>query len=151
MEFKLDAYCGLYCGACPVMLAHQNGELEAFAARIGMEPEDARCFGCKSDKVASFCTTCELRQCASGKGYDFCVRCDELPCEPFVAFRDDGQCPYHAAVPKNLERIQQVGAQVWLEEQDARWRCPECGTRFAFQDESCGSCGEQVPNYKADL
>jgi predicted RNA-binding Zn-ribbon protein involved in translation (DUF1610 family) len=151
VEFKLDAYCGLYCGACPMMLAHQNGELEAFAERIGRKPEDVRCFGCKSDKVASFCATCELRQCAGSKGFDSCFRCEELPCDPFVAFRDDEQWPYHAAVPKNLERIQQTGVEVWLEEQDARWRCPKCGTRFAWQDEECKSCGEKVSNYKADL
>jgi predicted RNA-binding Zn-ribbon protein involved in translation (DUF1610 family) len=151
MEFKLDAYCGLYCGACPMMLAHQNGELEAFAERIGRDLEAVRCFGCKSGKVASFCATCELRQCAGGKGYDFCFRCEELPCDPFVAFRDTEEWPYHAAVPKNLARIQQVGVEVWLEEQDARWRCPKCGTKFAWQDETCKNCGKAVSNYKADL
>jgi predicted RNA-binding Zn-ribbon protein involved in translation (DUF1610 family) len=151
MEFKLDAYCGLYCGACPMMIAHQSGELEAFAERIGREVEDVRCFGCKSDRVASFCATCELRQCAGDKGYDFCYQCDELPCEPFVDFRDAEEWPYHAAVPKNLARIQQIGVAAWLKEQDARWRCPECGTKFAWQDETCKHCGEKVSNYKADL
>jgi predicted RNA-binding Zn-ribbon protein involved in translation (DUF1610 family) len=134
-----------------MMLAHQSGELEAFAERIGMEVEDARCFGCKSDKVAVFCADCGIRRCAGDKGYEFCFQCEDLPCEPFVTFRDDEQWPYHAAVPKNLERIQQVGVKVWLEEQDTRWRCPSCGTKFAWQDEACKLCGEKVSNYKADL
>jgi predicted RNA-binding Zn-ribbon protein involved in translation (DUF1610 family) len=151
MEFRLDAYCGLYCGACPAMLAHQNGELEALAESIGMEPEDARCLGCKSEKVASFCASCKIRQCASDKGFDFCFRCEELPCAPFVAFRDDERYPYHAAVPKNLARVQEVGAATWLEEQRVRWRCPACGAQFAWQDETCKNCGQPVSNYKADL
>ena len=151
MEFKLDAYCGLYCGACPAMLAHQNGELEAFAERIGRTLEDVRCFGCKSDIVTSFCATCKLRRCANNKGFDFCFQCEELPCDPFIAFRDAEKWPYHAAVPKNLKRIQQVGAEAWIEEQDTRWRCPKCGYKFAWQDETCKSCGEKVSNYKADL
>lgn len=151
MEFKLDAYCGLYCGACPMLLAHQNGELEVFAERIEMDPEDARCLGCKSHKVAVFCESCGIRQCASGKGFDFCFQCEELPCEQFVAFRDSEKWPYHAAVPKNLERIQQVGVEAWLAEQGVRWCCPRCGARFAWQDETCKKCGETVPNYRADL
>jgi predicted RNA-binding Zn-ribbon protein involved in translation (DUF1610 family) len=151
MEFKLDAYCGLYCGACPVMLAQQNGNLEALAKSNGLEPEAVRCLGCKSEKVSVFCTSCKIRPCASGKGFDFCFQCDKLPCAPFIAFRDSEEWPYHAAVPKNLERVQQVGVDVWLEEQDTRWRCPKCGTKFAWQDETCKSCGEKVSNYKADL
>jgi len=151
MEPRLDAYCGLYCGACPMMLAQQNGELDTLAEKRGMEPEEARCLGCKSDTVAVFCATCELRQCASQKGYDVCSECSDFPCEPFVAFRDTEKWPYHAAVPKNLKRIQQVGIEPWLEEQEARWRCAHCGAKFAWQDESCGECGEPVANYKADL
>lgn len=36
MEFVLDGYCGVYYGACPVMLATRAGELG----------EVQQCYGC---------------------------------------------------------------------------------------------------------
>ena len=151
MEFKQDGYCGLFCGACPVMIANQKGEVDALAARLDMPAEDVVCFGCKGNRTASFCTGCKIRTCTQERGFDFCFRCDELPCEPYVDFRDDERYPYHLATPANLERIASIGVAAWLEEQDARWRCPECGERFAWRDETCSQCGGVVPNYRADL
>lgn len=151
MDYKLDGYCGLYCGACPVLIANQDDTLETLAERFGMEIEALRCAGCKSAKTAAFCTDCGLKRCARDRGFDFCFECRELPCEPFIAFRDDVKYPYHLATPKNLARIQEVGVETWLEEQDSRWRCPACGTRFAWQEETCRACGSAVPNYQADL
>jgi len=40
MEFVLQGYCGLYCGACPIMLNTKAG--------AGTE----QCYGCKSEQPA---------------------------------------------------------------------------------------------------
>jgi rubrerythrin len=68
-----------------------------------------------------------------------------------TAFIKDEKYPYHLGVMKNLDDIRQNGVDAWLQTQDARWRCPECETKFAWQDETCKNCDSPVPNYKADL
>jgi predicted RNA-binding Zn-ribbon protein involved in translation (DUF1610 family) len=151
MEFTYDAYCGLYCGACTIMLANQNGELESLAKQWEMKVDDLKCFGCKSGQVAIFCTDCEIKACAEDKQLDFCFQCDEFPCARMIEFRDDEKYPYHQVVFNSLEDIRQKGIDTWLKEQDARWSCPNCGERFAWRDEVCKHCGGAVSNYTADL
>jgi predicted RNA-binding Zn-ribbon protein involved in translation (DUF1610 family) len=151
MEFRRDGYCGLYCGACPNLLATEHGTLEGLAKIRQTKPEESICYGCKSEKVTSWCTTCAIKLCAQNKGYEFCFECDELPCDKMTTFIEDERCPYHLGVMKNLDFIRQNSVEAWLQAQDARWRCPECGTKFAWQDETCKNCGSAVSNYKADL
>jgi hypothetical protein len=151
MDFVKHGYCGLYCGACPTMLATENGELEAFAQGGSLTPEELACYGCKSEKVAVFCRDCGLKRCAREKGFDFCHQCPDLPCWRVTEFMQEEEYPYHLGVLKNLDVIRQQGLDAWLSAQDNRWRCPACGTKFAWQDEVCRKCGQPAANYKADL
>lgn len=151
MEFKRDGYCGLYCGACPNMLATELGTLDALAAARQSTPEEQACLGCKSGKTAPFCTTCQIKQCAKDKGFEFCFECDDLPCSLLTTFMEDERYPYHLGVMANLEAIRSDGVQVWLKSQESRWRCPGCGAKFSWQDETCSACGKAVSSYRADL
>ncbi len=147
MDFQREGYCGLYCGACPVMLATQKRD----AAQNAQQPPEAVCFGCKSDNVAPWCAECALKRSARAKGFESCIECAEIPCAPLTTFVEDPQWPYHLAVPKNWALLRQLGRNDWLRNQETRWRCPACGTSFAWRDEVCPSCGKSVSNYKADL
>jgi hypothetical protein len=151
MEFSRHGYCGLYCGACPVLLASENGELEALAQSFKMSADDLRCYGCKSDTVAVFCRECKMKNCAQQKQYEFCHQCADLPCQDLITFTNDERYPYHPLVLKNLAAIRQHDLDAWLQAQDQRWRCSVCGTKFAWRDEVCRKCGEPVASYKADL
>jgi hypothetical protein len=85
MEFVLDGYCGVYCGACPVMLATKAGKID----------DAQQCYGCKSEKPTGFCATCGIKACAQRKGYEFCDQCNELKtCELMQKFVSDQQYPY---------------------------------------------------------
>lgn len=140
MELKLDGYCGLYCGACPVMLGTKAGT------------EANACHGCKSEKPAGFCAECGIKACARGRGYEFCHECGELQtCERIRQFMADEKWPYHQGVMKNLEIISRDGVERWLAEQERRWRCAECGAAHSWWDETCRECGQAVSSYKADL
>jgi hypothetical protein len=140
MDFVLDGYCGLYCGACPVMLEAKAGK--------AANP----CYGCKSERPAGHCVTCAIKACAREKGYAFCDECAELStCEKMQAFMVDPQWPYHQGVLKNMETIRRDGLAQWLEVQDRRWRCPSCGASHSWWDETCPQCRQAVANYRADL
>lgn len=136
----LDGYCGLYCGACPVMIGTKAGT------------ETDPCQGCKSDRQASHCGDCEIKECARKKHIAFCYECTELKfCEPFKKFVADPKWPYHQGVYKNFDFIRQEGPGKWLKEQESRWQCTHCGSSHSWWDETCPQCGQTVQNYKADL
>ena len=142
MDFVLDGYCGMYCGACPVML-------ETKAGRAG---DDQQCYGCKSEKPTGYCATCGIKACAQSKGYEFCNQCDQLrTCEIMQTFASDKRFPYGQCVWKNLETIREAGRSKWLEMQDKRWRCRNCGSLHSWYHETCPQCSRAVTSYEADV
>jgi hypothetical protein len=145
MSYRYDTYCGLYCGSCPLLQANQKGTVEEIAKREKMKPGDLECHGCKSDRVAVFCRDCTFKSCAAERGHEFCVECDDYPCEELVKFRSD-EWPHHSVVISNLERIRRDGLETWLKEREKRWRCRECGEEFTWYDEICESCGARLYN-----
>lgn len=147
-----DTYCGLYCGACPVLQANERGDEEWIAATAvewKRKPDDLRCHGCKSEVTAAFCTDCGMRLCAREKGLEFCSECTEYPCEKVTNFRND-DASHHSVILTNLKRIKEIGKEKWLAEQKTLWSCKECGTRFGWYSEKCSKCGAEVYNAVAE-
>lgn len=148
--YRYDTYCGLYCGACDWMFANQEYEAALKAPGSQPSPPEFPCHGCKSDLVASFCASCQIRACARGKGVEFCFECQEYPCTKITAFSNDGH-PHHAWGVKQQEVIQREGVAAWLEEQRIRWRCPSCGRAFGYYARKCKQCGQALRSCKDDL
>ncbi|MBU7034885.1 MAG: DUF3795 domain-containing protein, partial [Theionarchaea archaeon] len=105
MEFKYDSYCGLCCGACPVLKANENGTLQEVARTWEEDPDDLVCHGCKTDVVCVYCNTCDFKKCAESKHVDFCFQCPEYPCSALAAFQADDR-PHHSVIFENLKTIQ---------------------------------------------
>ncbi|NLI98041.1 DUF3795 domain-containing protein [bacterium] len=148
MEFRYDSFCGLNCGACPVLGANERGDEEWIKKAADEEPctvNDLRCHGCKTDVTAMFCTDCGMRLCARGKGLEFCSECGDFPCQTIANFRND-EAPHHSAIFKNLRTILDKGVKGWLAEEETRWSCPECGTRFYWYSGKCSHCGAELYN-----
>ncbi|MDM7992536.1 MAG: DUF3795 domain-containing protein [Candidatus Fermentibacter sp.] len=143
MEYRFDAPCGLYCGACPTIPAGRKGSLADLAKSWEMEPEDLVCHGCLSDTTAVFCRDCDFRSCTKAKGIVRCSECDTFPCEELVKFRND-EAPHHSVVLANLSRISEIDLESWLDEQRVRWSCPSCGEPFAWYDAKCAGCGADL-------
>jgi hypothetical protein len=140
MDFILHGYCGLYCGACPIMLNTEAG--------TGTE----QCYGCKSEQPTGYCAICGIKACARRKGYEFCNECSEYStCELMQKFMEDTKWPYQQIVSNNMESIQKNGLSKWLEAQEQRWRCTNCGASHSWWDETCPQCGQAVASYKADI
>jgi rubrerythrin len=79
----------------------------------------------------------------------FCNECDELnTCELMQKFLKDA---IQQDVLKNMEMIRQNGLSKWLEAQQQRWRCTNCGAYHSWWDETCPQCGQAVANFKADV
>ncbi len=122
-------HCGVYCGACPSFGRTCRG--------CGSEDRDQK----RTSKWG-----CKLRRCChEDKDLDHCGQCDELPCRKYIAklpgsHPDDARFGYRREAPDNLLRVEVVGVDAWLKEQDARWRCPDCHGRVVFWRYTCADC-----------
>jgi hypothetical protein len=140
--YDYGAYCGLYCGACALLLANERGTVAELLEleEPGYTVEDLTCRGCRTDVVARWCAECEMRRCARERAVAFCSACGDYPCEHNRAFRAD-EHPHHSAVLKNLAALAADGEEAWLAAQAERWKCPSCGARFTWYEVRCDGCG----------
>jgi hypothetical protein len=135
MERRYDAYCGLYCGACYIMVAN----------RLGTVAEDLRCFGCKTNILPEHCAGCEIRACAAGKGIPHCGECPDFPCKVLDEARKAR--PHLGEIHDNCREIKKAGIDLWLERQAQRWTCPDCGTPFSWYTQKCSTCGRSLSGF----
>ncbi len=134
------AYCGLYCGACPLFLATEAGSLETLAGP-DLGAESLRCLGCRSEKVSVYCLNCSMKKCASHQGLVSCAACADFPCRVLMSFDRDG-IPHHQGVVDSLQECRAEGPEAWLRSQAARYTCTGCGRSLSYHDQSCPSCGQ---------
>ena len=146
MEIKKEflAPCGLYCGACAIMMAHRDNNQklkERLAPVYGVQAEGIRCEGCLSDDVFAYCTTCAIKACAKEKGYEGCHQCDSFPCEHIHNFPvSEGKKVILRAIPQWRD----MGTEKWVAADEKRYRCPSCGEPFFRGAKRCRNCQEAL-------
>jgi hypothetical protein len=146
--------CGLYCGVCAIYIAHRdnNEKLKEKLVKLyrgetpgmGTLPNsedlttaDIRCNGCLSDERFMHCQQCEIRDCAMEKGISGCHSCDEFPCAHVDNFSMSvGKKVILRSVPYRRE----VGTEKWIEDEEARHVCPECGNKVFRGVMKCNKC-----------
>ena len=152
-RLNLAATCGLYCGACGTYLAHRRGDsvrLEKIAKWLAerrgrvLELDVLACEGCLSSEViATFCRDCAIRACAFERGITHCAQCPDFPCQRITDFNNDDM-RHHSEVLANIRRQREVGIDAWLDEQEGRWRCPNCGCASDWYARKCPDCGSAL-------
>ncbi len=138
-ERRLDASCGLYCGACLIYQCTQSHTLARAAEVLGRPEEGLACDGCRSERVTIACRECGYRDCATGRGLASCAECPEMPCPSLHSLQT--RRPHLVEVVGNLERIRGIGWRSWGEEQATRWCCPLCGKATGWYETTCARCG----------
>lgn len=146
--------CGLYCGVCAIYIAHRDNNVK-FKERLvnlykggipgkgslqdsdTLSVEDIQCNGCKSDQLFAHCKKCEIRECTTEKGYTGCHQCDEFPCRHIENFpMTVGKKVILRAIPYWRE----VGTEKWIQDEEARYVCPECGNKVFRGVVKCNQC-----------
>jgi hypothetical protein len=151
-DYRHETYCGLYCGACPILAANRAGDekqLAAWAAEWKKPVEDLRCRGCYTDLTAVFCRDCEIRDCARARGLTHCGLCHEFPCRLLESFRDD-DAAHHSVVVAASRRRALLGDAAWLQRQRTRWSCPDCGRGFTWYQNRCPECNSDLYDCRAE-
>ena len=107
-EVSLAAPCGLYCSNCSHLLV----EKVCHGCGCG-------CGQCAAEPHHDACAI--YRCCVVEKGLATCAECEELPCTRIIQFAYDPIWRTHQPIIENLRRMQHIGLQAWLAEQEAYW------------------------------
>jgi hypothetical protein len=132
MEKALIAPCGMNCGVCVSYLA----------MKVDLKKQGFRkkyCAGClpRGEHCTFMRNQCELL----GKGQvRFCYECGEFPCRRLKALDKRYRDRYHMSMIENLETIRDHGIEGFLEREEAKWRCPECGGTICCHNGLCLNC-----------
>jgi hypothetical protein len=146
--------CGLYCGVCAIYIAHRDHNRK-FKERLvylykggvpgkgnlrhseNLSIEDIRCRGCLSDEPFTYCRQCEIKACTREKGYTGCHQCDKFPCQHIEDFpMTVGKKVILRAIPYWRE----VGTEKWIQDEEARYICPQCRHRVFRGAVQCNQC-----------
>jgi predicted RNA-binding Zn-ribbon protein involved in translation (DUF1610 family) len=124
------APCGINCNVC---IAH-------------LRPKKP-CPGCNSlDQAAkpSHCTKCRLKYCEQLPDAEnaYCYQCAEFPCVRMWNLDRRYVSKYGLSPIANLERIRALGIVQFIEEENNKWMCPNCGEKLCMHRNACLSCGQ---------
>ena len=145
-DLRHVTYCGLYCGLCSQCSRIPR---QAEALRLSMHKEawdqwgshvtgfegfwafltrlagaEANC-SCRGGKCGP--PFCGIRKCAQMKEVDACPFCPEYPCP-----RIQGLAKGYVNVLADAKRMQEIGLDRWIQEQEARR-----ATGFCYVDIRC--------------
>ena len=126
----LIAPCGIDCRLCRAYV------------RVG---KSIPCPGCRGDNTnkAWSCVTCKIKNCAEiidGK-YKYCFACDLFPCARLKQLDKRYKTKYGTSPIQNLQSIKESGIRKFLEIENKKWTCPECGMMICMHIPQCLSCG----------
>jgi len=128
LSADLIAPCGMNCALCSGHMREKN-----------------RCVGCNGDDASkpNYCLSCRIKTCdeiASGTRR-YCYGCDRFPCQRLRQLDKRYRTKYGMSMLENLLRIEEIGAEAFVDEERAKWTCPECGALLCVHRPECGQCG----------
>jgi len=107
--------------------------------------------GCKGCRIRNKKCVFIRRDCSllRKNEIDFCYECDSFPCQKLQKLDNHYQQKYSVNLINDLKRIEEIGADTWLYEQEELYACPQCGGEICVHDAECFDCGNKInPNRK---
>ena len=131
-ETLIIAPCGMNCGIC-----------------LGYLREKKRCPGCRAIDPASISdsrTSCIIKNCETIRTNQsgFCYECQKYPCRRLKQLDKRYRTRYAMSMLENLENIKETGLDAFLEREQERWRCRNCGGVICVHRGYCWECGEKA-------
>ncbi len=130
MDEKLIAPCGMNCGLCSAYLAHSRGIPKKRGAI-------SHCVGCRSRKKRCAYLKGNCPHIASGR---FWYECDRFPCVRLQRIDKRYRINYNVSLIANLRQIAAEGLHAFLVEQEAKYRCKNCGGPVCIHNGKCYDC-----------
>ena len=125
---ELIAPCGMNCGICMAFLREKN-----------------RCLSCRGpdDGKAVSVLRCKIRTCEffQKNNRKFCFECDEFPCKNLKHLDKRYRTKYAMSMVENLTDVKDKGVEIFLENQERKYKCPKCGGVISVHRRKCYTCG----------
>ena len=150
--------CGLYCGVCAIHIAHRDNNEKLKERLVGLyqggvpgkgklpggehlTTADIRCQGCLSKDCFMHCRQCGIRNCTREKGYTGCHQCDQFPCNYIDEFP---MAVGKKVILRSIPYRRKYGTEKWIQDEEARYICPECGNKVFRGAVKCNQCKAQL-------
>ena len=124
----LIAACGMNCGLCIGYLREKKPCASCFHKNDINKPKQ-----CRSCSIVN----CEnLAKTASG----FCFDCTIYPCARLKRLDKRYRTKYEMSMIENLDFIQNNGLEKFIQQEEKRWTCKDCGTGLSVHRNFCLNC-----------
>ncbi len=127
MDTTLLAPCGMNCSIC-----------------LGFQRERNVCKGCRNNEGQKTKTrlNCIIKNCTYFQETDslFCYDCPKYPCARLKQLDKRYRTKYHMSMMENLGNIKLLGKEKFMESENERWKCPECGGLTCVHRGYCLQC-----------
>ncbi|MHB8107342.1 MAG: DUF3795 domain-containing protein [Candidatus Cryosericum sp.] len=123
------APCGMDCGICSAYLRERD-----------------RCVGCIANGKPKqhHCDVCSIKLCAErAQDATFCFDCAKYPCRRLKQLDLRYRTKYGMSMIENLGHIRDLGLDVFVDNENSRWACPNCGRLICVHNRQCYTCGAQ--------
>ena len=133
MNVELVAPCGMNCGICSAYLARKY-DVRARGVKLPY------CAGCRArNKQCAFLKKrCQL--ILTGQ-ITYCFECEEFPCRRLETIDRRYTANYRMSMIQNLRYIRAWGVALFLQKEEEKWRCPQCGEVISCHNGICYNCG----------
>lgn len=145
---ELLAPCGLYCGVCSIYIAHKENNTKLKEALLPVYKSFAKsvdeisCTGClSSGEVFPACQFCMIKKCTSEKNLEGCHQCDDWPCKNVKYFP---MALAKKVMTRTIPTWRELGTQKFVEQEEKRYHCPDCGTFLFRGAKTCYKCKTPV-------
>ena len=127
---EMIAPCGMNCGIC-----------------IGHMREKNKCPGCRAIDAYKSCygRECYIRSCQilKNNNWTYCTdRCEKYPCLRLKNIDKRYRTRYGMSMIENLGNIKKLGIEKFVELEQNRWKCSECGEILCVHRNACLKCGK---------
>lgn len=124
------APCGMNCRLC-----------------YGFIRSNHPCKGCNAidtNKSAS-CIDCDIISCEKRRqnGWQTCAFCEE-PCRRLKYLDKHYRAKYHMSMLENLAIIREQGMNFFLQQQEDKFQCPNCGGTVCVHQNTCPNCNQKI-------
>ena len=130
MDEKLIAPCGMNCGIC-----------------LGYLREKNKCSGCNmviehktKSRIKCIIKNCELLAKTNSK---FCFDCEKYPCTRLKKLDKRYRTNYGMSMIENLDSIKRIGLDKFVQNENNRWICNNCGGTICVHRGYCLDCKER--------
>lgn len=127
MRTELIAPCGMNCRLCR---AYQR--------------EKKQCKGCNGDNATkpAYCLKCVIKNCSTieNNTTGLCYECNKFPCRRLKQLDTRYRTKYQMSMIEKLEHIKQYVMDTFLQNEEIRWTCKECGNIVCVHHSICLVC-----------